>query len=767
MPAELDVVYVLDARFEGGVSTAVAAELAHLVGYANLRIGILLVKAHLLNLPWPLHPAIRSHLAAGRISLLRPGEDWHCQLALIHHPVVFANMPRSPLPLRADRAILVLHHPMRDATGGLQYDLARIAGHIRDALCPDLLIAPVSKVVRDSLGAFRHVGDAAGTGIWAGPAAGVGTVGEVTAEDWQNLLDLGDWPFDPERSPPPPDRIVIGRHARPDPQKWPDTRTEAEQVYLAGAPGVEVRILGGGPFLEALYGPDLPGNWAIEPFSFAPMQAFLGGLDAYVYFHSSAWSEAFGRNVMEALAVGLVTILPPTFAPIYGDAALYCTPAEVGPTLDALRADPAAWQAQRRRARLWVVRNCALGIARERLNLYGWRETRAAEAGDRPEPPALPALAGRRPRPILFLSTNGVGVGHLTQQMAIAERLPDALQPVFASMCLSLHVAAARGHPVFYLPHHRHLQVEPDRWNAALAEVVFDLIRHLQPAMLAYDGTAVFDGLARALGEFPDLISLWVRRAMWRECHRPFLQLAPAFTTVVEPGELAVEFDHGPTREMREQVHVVPPVLHIDPAARLDRAAARAHYGLDPGDLAVALQLGSGTDPEVAALRARLLGALLADPRVVVLEIVSPLAPMPETAAGPRLRSFREYPSFPYSRAIDAAVGVAGYNAFHEQLLGGIPTLFVPNEAPEMDSQLTRAHWAELRGLALCLRARHGIGTLAGKVAQLLDDSFRSECRARLAALPPADGAQQLAEFVTDYSAMIRTDRWPQESYPR
>ena len=43
MPTDLDVVFVLDARFEGGVSTAVAVELQALCGDPTLRIGLLMV----------------------------------------------------------------------------------------------------------------------------------------------------------------------------------------------------------------------------------------------------------------------------------------------------------------------------------------------------------------------------------------------------------------------------------------------------------------------------------------------------------------------------------------------------------------------------------------------------------------------------------------------------------------------------------------------------------------------------------------------------
>lgn len=746
---ELDVVYVTDGRFEGGVSTAVVSELDAILGAKTaLRVGLLLVRAELLHLPWPVHPGIRAHIDSGRLQLVRPGENWQAQMALVHHPVLFQNLPRSALPVTAERALLILHHPMFDNDGRRQYDLGQVQQNIAATLAPEVYVAPVSPAVRRTLTGHRQ------------------DIGPVVEEDWINLLSVSDWPFDPDRTPPDPAHIVVGRHARPHAQKWPDTWEEAASAYCVDWPAIELRILGGGIFLTEHYGRALPPAWVELPFSPDGVSEFLSGLDFYVYYHSATWLEAFGRTVLEALACGLVTILPPHFEELFREAAVYAEPGDVAQVISGFLDDPDAWQAQRLRARRWVVRHhSAYHHAFDRLMLYGLRDRTAARA-----PAEAPAVHRGWKAPVLFLSTNGIGVGHLTQQLAIADRLPkDDLQPVFASMSFSLRVAQEAGYPVFYLPHHKHLDADPQAWNRVLAEELFDLIRHLRPAILAYDGTAVFGGLTDVLRTFPDLISLWVRRAMWRECHRPFLDHAGLFTGVLEPGELAGELDFGPTREVRHLVHSVGPVLHIDPADRHDRATARAAYGLQDGDMAVALQMGSGANFDTRDLRETIIARLMRDPRVRVLEIVSPLAPLPPavTGAGERLIQMREFPSFLNSRAIDAAIGVAGYNSFHEQLLGGIPTVFVPNEAPEMDSQLTRAQWAEVTGHGLCLRARHDIGALDHTLQRILDDEERARMRAAMARLEPATGAQELAEIVADHSAMIRTDIAPSASYRR
>ena len=79
--------------------------------------------------------------------------------------------------------------------------------------------------------------------------------------------------------------------------------------------------------------------------------------------------------------------------------------------------------------------------------------------------------------------------------------------------------------------------------------------------------------------------------------------MADAFDAVIEPGELAEEFDHGPTKEARGKVLLVPPVLQLGPEERLGRAAARKFLDLPDGLTVVALQLGSGSNFDMRGVR--------------------------------------------------------------------------------------------------------------------------------------------------------------------
>ena len=109
-----------------------------------------------------------------------------------------------------------------------------------------------------------------------------------------------------------------------------------------------------------------PANWTFQPFGHGGISEFLTGLDVYSYYHGRRWIEAFGYNVLEALASGLPTVLPPSFAPLFGEAALYAEPAEAHGLYDRLSGDPAARAAQGALAR-------RLAAERFGLDLYGPR----------------------------------------------------------------------------------------------------------------------------------------------------------------------------------------------------------------------------------------------------------------------------------------------------------------------------------------------------------------------------------------------------------
>jgi UDP:flavonoid glycosyltransferase YjiC (YdhE family) len=363
---------------------------------------------------------------------------------------------------------------------------------------------------------------------------------------------------------------------------------------------------------------------------------------------------------------------------------------------------------------------------------------------------------GAADRSILFVSSNGVGLGHLTRQMAVAERLPTGWHPTFMTMSYGASLLRAAGHLALFMPHHKALGIDQAEWNLHLEEELALAIRCARPQAVVYDATAIFSGFVEALARQSDLFSIWMRRPMWREVHRKFLALSDRFSVVIEPGELADEFDHGPTKEVRDNVVLVPPVLHLAPNERLERAEARAFLGVPDGMTVVALQLGSGNNFDMRGVRSAVLKALLDRPDTLVLDIRSPIRAdfEPDEPLGPRHRIVELYPSFRYSRAFDAAVVAPGYNTFHENVLGAVPTLFVPNEADEMDLQLNRARWAEQSGLGLVMRRDHDIDKAGAVVERLLDAGERNIISKRCNAIAWTNGADVIARHIEEHARM-------------
>ncbi len=106
------------------------------------------------------------------------------------------------------------------------------------------------------------------------------------------------------------------------------------------------------------------------------------------------------------------------------------------------------------------------------------------------------------------------------------------------------------------------------------------------------------------------------------------------------------------------------------------------------------------------------------------------------------------YPMSRYFRAIDAAIAAAGYNAYHELIALGVPSLFVPMPR-ETDDQPARARHAAGAGIGLALEAPDDPGLEQG-LERLLDPGEREAIAARLTALPEPEGAAEAARWLSE-----------------
>jgi UDP:flavonoid glycosyltransferase YjiC (YdhE family) len=736
-PSRFDVVIAADPRFPGGTSTATLGD-ARALRRMGLSVALLPVASAVLRETRPPHPRLMEGLAAAGVTLLDPAVPATTDLVLVTHPSLFPHMPARPLMLATSAVVLVANHPPRLGRGSPEYDPAAALDMLELIFGAPAMIAPVSPLVSELV---------AGTGLDPSRMTGI----------LPRIVDLDEWDV-PIRPPEPGRPLRIGRHARPDPHKWPDTAEDILAAWPADRDDVRVDILGGGPPAHLI--DHIPWTWQVRPFDHGHPRAFLAGLDAYVSFHSRSWLEAFGMSLLEAMAAGRVVVTHPSFRTLFGDGAVYTTPDGAMAALDRLRADPTAWVAQAEAGRR---------VARE---LFSWPafetafETirrQACASVPRPVPPPVPprgAVAPRRARRrFLMVSSNGTGLGHITRLAAIAHRFPEEADVRVLTLSQGATLVRRFGIPVDFLPSHQAHDIDRDSWNRAFAQEFAAALAYHRPDCVVFDGSVPYAGLVAVLEARPGLVSVWIRRGLWKpgQSAEP-LQRAASFTAVLEPGDLAGREDAGPTARAGDQPFRVGPVLLVDPATRMPRAEARAALGLPPDGRIAAIRMGAHGDGERARLGQEIARRLRDEHGCLIVDVRSPLAPATDTGWAPDIRRISAYPLAESLEAFDLVVTEAGYNSFHECVLSGVPTVFVPREEPEMDDQSLRARWAECAGLGLCLCpvGTEPPGTL---LARALDPRTAAEIRRRAARLAPPGGAGEAARFIWDLTAMVRAAR--------
>ena len=668
-----DIVIVGDLRLPGATGRAIAEEVRALAkgGY---RAALLHMQSPLLERPKLINPLIRVRIDGGLADLVDPEVPIAARLVLAHHPGLFLHLPARVPQIQADCKLLIVNHPLLDAEGNSYFRADRTVCNVQEALGEGVKAAPAGPQIRTQ---FEQA-------PW--PL-------ELFAHDWPPILEqeafgasTHDW-----RS----NAIVIGRHGPNDALAWPEDPSDLRAAYPNGA-GVTVRILGAANELERRFG-DAVRTWSIIDPRILNVRDFLSQINVFVCFTAARTVQPARVEVAEALVSGTPAVLPAHFRPTFGDGAIYSEPQAVPETLARLQGDP--------ELRLEVAergRTIATSTFSHDAHLRRVRDLIGPPSGSK----HLVLRRERRPaRRVLFFSSNGVGMGHLTRLLAIARRCSDRIEPVFLSMSQAAAVAEEFGYLVEFTAHHNYLELDVDRWNAALRAHLNEAIDFYDIRTVVFDGNAPYRGLIDARLDRPTVPFIWCRRGMWRPgAGRMSLERERFFDAIIEPREIAAGYDRGLTGYSRERILPVDPILLNEPEELLDRDALRTELGLAQDRPALLLQLGSGNNYDYREMmEIACAHAVRRDIQIAVAEWLISEAEL-QALPGDVLH-LRTFPLSRYFHAFDGAISAAGYNSFHELLAYLVPAIFIPNEHPAMDDQLMRAEFAQRHGLALCVRA--------------------------------------------------------------
>ena len=482
------------------------------------------------------------------------------------------------------------------------------------------------------------------------------------------------------------------------------------------------------------------------------MSEFLRGLDFFVYFHSHKWIEAFGLAIGEAMATGLVTLLPRSLEMTFGEGAVYCTPDEVRDLINFYLSRPDEYQRQSRAARERIATRHGLDIYKDRIEAL----TEALDITLDPKPATGPLPPARRKERVIFVAGNGIGLGHVTRLLAIARALPAHVEPIFLTLSPATPLLQDQGVSADYVQAHGRAGVTGESWNTAFALELDTVLNASGARMVVFDGNDAFPGVRQLLAARPDIARVWIRRGLWQPGNQINDETEHMFEMILEPWEFAGVEDRGDTA-LRTKVEHVGPILLTPPDARLSRDEALRELGLNGEDWNIAIQLGAEANADMSPVRDAL-DALPGEYNGRKLRLVALVNPLAPASARSRFEERELYPVFPLSRSFDLMITTAGYNGFHECTLGGIPAVYIPNEAPEMDDQSLRARAAETAGLARAVSLRT-VAQLETAVLSLLDREAAEDIRRRAALLPEATGAAEAAAKIALFATSVRTDR--------
>jgi hypothetical protein len=193
-------------------------------------------------------------------------------------------------------------------------------------------------------------------------------------------------------------------------------------------------------------------------------------------------------------------------------------------------------------------------------------------------------------------------------------------------------------------------------------------------------------------------------------------------------------------------VREVGPITVRDPVELDSRDAARRRLALPADAFVVFVSAGGGGDPGAERDLHAIVDALSGDPSIHVVVAAGPLyrgAPR----FGERIRFVTGLGVAELARAADVAVSSAGYNGFHELMLAGVPTVFIPQEKIA-DEQDVRAERARAVGAARVVARPVDRAALLLAVAELRDPAVRAAASAAARALVPASGARLAAREI-------------------
>lgn len=381
-------------------------------------------------------------------------------------------------------------------------------------------------------------------------------------------------------------------------------------------------------------------------------------------------------------------------------------------------------------------------------------QTRAAAESDE-HGEAVRQPAGDLPH-VLFVTSNGSGLGHLTRLSAIADAGFDYFTSSFVSLSTAAELVTRRGYDVTKIESQSTSGLTWPEWNRRFSREFHHQLSLHNPQAVVFDGVQMFRGVHERSAA-RDIPVIWVCRGLWKtESSRSHLrQWRDVASELIIPSEgvIVPPADSHPDPSVGGKV--TPPIFIDEAVKPLSREDALRSLQLPTDAEYVLIQLGSGAQGGREEFVQQAIDSINElDPQLVPVLLRSPLAKDKsfENLDGQfEVRS--QYPVAAHLQAFAFSVGAAGYNSVHENIAALHPAIYVPEARMITDDQVRRAEaMAEMKA-GLIVRA---VEELPAAIGQMADPQFRAELEQGIGQIGVGSGAAVAADAIVATIAEAR-----------
>lgn len=375
-----------------------------------------------------------------------------------------------------------------------------------------------------------------------------------------------------------------------------------------------------------------------------------------------------------------------------------------------------------------------------------WRIHRANKRLVTMDVAALPPIEGLNDC-VLFIATNGAGLGHLTRCLAVArmlKRKSENTEIIFLTTSLALTAVQREGFTAYCIPSLMLIKnMSSGQWNAMLKTMMTELLQLYQFSAVIFDGAMPYASITAAMAGQKQIPRIWMRRGSEKNSDlvEKRNEAEKDFDFVIIPAEAGAALP-----EPDEKHYYVNPVIFLNREELWSREEVRRYLKIPEGKLAVYVQMGAGNINDIDSDISKIVSELRKYKDIMIV--------LGESIIGNELRIIeddiiiiKDYPNSKYFNGFDFAVSACGYNSFHELLYFGVPTIYIPNMNTKTDDQYARAMIAQNNHAGIVVT---GIGDsrLADAVSFLHDASNNQQMREQAGKFMTSNGSGEAADFI-------------------